>query len=97
MHSKKIPIKFGGKNHKILFDNAMGTRVGTAAVAQNDYGISARILCLQVLIPYPFYIVADKFECVVTRAYRHISHIFCHIVDSVSDNLTIGECSEIVN
>lgn len=30
------------------------------------------------------------------RAYRHISHIFCHSVDSVRDNLTIGECPEIV-
>lgn len=96
MHNKKIHIKFGGKIHKVLFDNAMGSIVGTSAVAQNDYGISVRILCLQVLIPYPFYIVADKFGCVLTRAYRHISHIFCHIVDSVRDNLTIGECPEIV-
>ena len=61
MHNKKIHIKFGSKIHKVLFDNAMGAGVGTSAVAQNDYGISVRILCPQMLIPYPFYIVADKF------------------------------------
>lgn len=96
MHNKKIHIKFGSKIHKVLFDNSMGAGVGTSAIAQNDYGISVRILCPQVLIPYPFYIVADKFGGVVTRAYRHVSHILCHIVDSVRDNLDIGECSEIV-
>lgn len=96
MHNKKIHIKFGSKIHKVLFDNAMETGVGTSAIAQYDYGICGRILCLQVLIPYPFYIVADKFGGVVTRAYRHVSHILCHIVDSVRDNLTIGECPEIV-
>lgn len=48
MHNKKIHIKFGSKIHKVLFDNAMGAGVGTSAVAQNDYGISVRILCPQV-------------------------------------------------
>lgn len=91
MHNKKIHIKFGSKIHKVLFDNAMRAGVGASAIAQNDYGICGRILYPQVLIPYPFYIVADKFGGVVTRAYRHVSHIFCHIVDSVRDNLTIGE------
>lgn len=50
MHNKKIHIKFGSKIHKVLFDNAMGAGVGTSAVAQNDYGISVRILCPQMLI-----------------------------------------------
>lgn len=58
--------------------------------------LASGYLSPQVLIQYPFYIVADKLEGVMTRAYRHISHILCHIVDSVRDNLAIGECPEIV-
>lgn len=54
MHNKKIYIKFGSKIHKVLFDNAMGAGVETSATAQYDYGICGRILCSQVLIPYPF-------------------------------------------
>lgn len=96
MHNKKIHIKFGSTIHKVLFDNAMGAGVGTSAIAQYDYSICGKILCPQVLIPCPFYIVADKFGGVVTHAYHHVSHILCHIVDSVRDNLTIGECPEIV-
>lgn len=36
MHNKKIHIKFGGKIHKVLFDNTIKTGVKTSAVAQND-------------------------------------------------------------
>ncbi len=44
MHNKKIHIKSGSEIHKVLFDNTMGTGVGTSAIAQNDYGIGVRIL-----------------------------------------------------
>ena len=88
--------KFGSQIHKILFDNTMKTGVKTSAVAQNNYIISVRVLCPQVLIPYSFYIVADKLGSVLTRTYRYISHIPYHIVDSVNENLAIGECPEIV-
>lgn len=83
MHNKKIHIKFGSKIHKVLFDNTMGAGVETSAIAQNNYGIGVKILCPKVLIPYTFYIVADKFGGVVTRAYRHVSHLLKHLSDKI--------------
>lgn len=93
MHNKKIHTKLGSQIHEILFDNTMKTGVKTSAVAQNNYIISVRVLCPQVLIPYSFYIVADKLRSVLTRTYRYISHIPYHIVDSVNENLAYRRMS----
>ena len=38
----------------------------------------------------------EQYRGVMARAYRHRFHILCHIVDSMRDNLSIGECYEIV-
>lgn len=42
------------------------------------------------------FIVADKLGSVLTRTYRYIFHIPYRIVDSLNENLAIGECPEIV-
>ncbi len=60
-----VHIQVVGKIHKILLDNVMVGGIGTASVAQEDYGMGIRILLPQLGFPYSFDVVADEFGCVM--------------------------------
>jgi len=74
----------------------MGAGVGSATVAQDYHCGCVGVLRLKMFIPNSFDVITDKLGSVVTRTYSHISNIISHIVDSVRDNLTVGERAEVV-
>ena len=96
MNDKKPDTQFVGKVHKILLDDSVRTGVRASAIAQDNQSVRSRVLLLQVLPPYPCDVVTDKLGRVMADAQCHVTDIPGHIIDAVRNNLTIGECGEVM-
>ena len=96
MNDKKPDTQFVGKVHKILLDDSVLTGVRASAIAQDNQSVRSRVLLLQVLPPYPCDVVTDELGRVMADAQCHVTDIPGHIIDAVRNNLTVGECGEVM-
>lgn len=60
MHNEKIHIDSTGKFYKVLFDNPVGTGVGTAVITKDYYCVGIGVMLLHMVLPDSLYVVADK-------------------------------------
>ena len=96
MHDEDVQTQPVGEFHQVLLDNAMRTGIGASAIAQDNNGMGIGILVLEIRLPHPLDIVADKLGRIVVCSKGHVSGIRGDIIDAVGNNLSVSKSLKVM-
>ena len=96
MHHDDVQPCPACKFHEVLLYNFVRAGVGASTVTEYGDGVRFGILFTQIFTPYQLEAVACELGCVMAVSENEIPIVCLRVVDTIWDNLTIGECREVV-
>ena len=96
VHDKDTHADTAGKVDKVLLDNVMPARVGSAAVAEHREKVGVGVERFQMPVPDPLDVVAHELGGVVVCSNGEVTRVVGDVVDAVGDNRSGGEGREVM-
>ena len=96
VHDKDAHSDAAGKVDKILLDNVMSARVGSAAVAEHHEKVGVGVERFQMPVPDPLDVVAHELGGVVVCSNGEVARVVGDVVDAVWDNRAGREGCEVM-
>ena len=96
VHDKDTHADTAGKVDKVLLDNVMSARVGSAAVAEHREKVGVGVERFQMPVPNPLDVAAHELGGVVVCSNGEVTRVVGDVVDAVGDNRPGGEGREVM-